>query len=769
MDFKSISPALVGTQRSVYLVRKIEPSGRWNRAVLIPAAAGVPSSARPAAAGVGLITLIVRKFHLPAPWKRTPQGTSEYSEPTELISGDGTFNETGLEEFINSVKLCECGVLYRVVAIMGPQSSGKSTLLNHLFHTQFTEMDASIGRKQTTKGIWIAKAPNIEPLTMVLDLEGTDGLERGQDDTTFEKQSALFALVIADILLINMWCNDIGRENAANRPLLKTIFEVMMRLNISRKTTLLFVIRDKAKSPILMERLEFKLKEDVQKIWQVVPKGQDFKDTPLSHFFNVEVTALSNFEDKEEQFKEEVGELRQIFSQLLSPGGLAGDRRRGVVPASAFNLSVKEMWETIKQNKDLDLPTHKKMVATVRCEEIADDKLRLFASNKDWLDVEQEVETRVVSGFSAKISSILNRYVLEYDSESEHFEEDVRNAKRQHLESKAFEVVYPAYINMLGHLRWEVLQKFETQLKELLSEGAGFAESVRTCGQSCELEFDKRCSDAAVEQAKWDSSIVRKELLRDIENHALHVRADKLPQVVEQCRERLSSKLTRHLNGLFKHRGDDVVNWASIRSLLNRETDSAASALCSATVAFELDQPDLQLKLTDLRLHATKLVENKFKEETDNVLHLMKERYILSLKENEEPFRKCLKLLSTMAVIRLDERDDDGVESLLFSELMGGDSGVQRSGDPLDSYTWEEVPPEVTLITPIGCKDIWVQFKMDIESKLKQTDDVEAKVSGSKQLPFKSDDYVDFEVCIFYLFALFKTCSTIRKVDLIVN
>ena len=35
-------------------------------------------------------------------------------------------------------------------------------------------------RHQTTKGIWIAKAVGIEPFTVVLDLEGTDGTERGQ-------------------------------------------------------------------------------------------------------------------------------------------------------------------------------------------------------------------------------------------------------------------------------------------------------------------------------------------------------------------------------------------------------------------------------------------------------------------------------------------------------------------------------------------------------------------------------------------------------------
>ena len=95
------------------------------------------------------------------------------------------------------------------------------------FGTGFTEMDAMKGRNQTTKGIWFAKSTKItEPVTMVMDLEGSDGRERGEDDTSFERQSSLFALAVADILLVNMWAKDIGREAGSGKPLLKTIFQV---------------------------------------------------------------------------------------------------------------------------------------------------------------------------------------------------------------------------------------------------------------------------------------------------------------------------------------------------------------------------------------------------------------------------------------------------------------------------------------------------------------------------------------------------------------
>jgi hypothetical protein len=107
----------------------------------------------------------------------------------------------------------------------------------------------------------------------------------------------------------------------------------------------------------------------------------------------VQVTALSSFEEKEDQFREQVlwrsletceefyvwkvqknvskqlfsrtyvyldqvQQLRQRFSNSIAPGGLAGDRR-GVVPASGFLFSSQQIWKVIRENKDLDLPAHK--------------------------------------------------------------------------------------------------------------------------------------------------------------------------------------------------------------------------------------------------------------------------------------------------------------------------------------------------------------------------------------------------------------------------
>ncbi|KAK4789742.1 hypothetical protein SAY86_017046 [Trapa natans] len=679
-------------------------------------------------------------------------GTPSECCSTQLIDGDGGFNVTGLENFIKEVQLKECGLSYAVVSIMGPQSSGKSTLLNNLFGTNFREMDAFRGRhvlnatftydhfiSQTTKGVWMAIGAGIEPLTIVMDLEGTDGRERGEDDTAFEKQSALFALAVSDIVLINMWCHDIGREQAANKPLLKTVFQVMMRLFSPRKTTLIFVIRDKTRTPL--EALEPVLREDVQKIWDSVPKPEAHKETPLSEFFNIEVVALSSFEEKEEQFKEQVASLRARFFYSIAPGGLAGDRR-GVVPASGFSFSAQQIWKVIKENKDLDLPAHKVMVATVRCDEIANEKFSDFTANKEWCQIEEAVQSEPVPGFGQKLSVILEACLAGYESEATYFDEKVRTSKRKQLEEKLLQLVLPAFQSVMGHLRSGTLEKFKETFDKALSGGEGFSSAARECTKLYMAQFEEGCTDAVIEQAKWDTSKVKEKLKRDIDAHIAALREAKLSELSKVCETKLDESLSGSLEALLDEANDQT--WPAIRKLIQCETEYAVSEFSSAVSGFELDEQTKEKMIGHLRDHARGVIEAKVKQEAGRVLSRMKDRFetlfsrdadsmprIWTGKEDIHTITKTarsasLKLLSTMAAVRLDS-EPDNIEKSLSIALLGPksnstitDRSITYRADPLASSTWEKVPSSKTLITPIQCKNLWRQFKSETEYSVAQ-------------------------------------------------
>ncbi|KAG6754339.1 hypothetical protein POTOM_042371 [Populus tomentosa] len=415
----------------------------------------------------------------------------------QLISGDGVLNVKGLENFTRTTNLAQRRPSYAVVAVIGPQSSGKSTLLNKLFRTDFWMMDAHEGRRQTTQGIWMGKGIGIEPFTIAMDVEGSDSGERAQEGTTtFEKQSALFALAIADIVIINMWCQDIGREHAASRPLLKTVFETPL------------------------ERLQRDLRQDIDKIWAAAAKR---KAQTLGDFFNVEIIALPHYVHEKERFNEQVDLQRQRFIDSISPGGLVGDRK-DVQPASGFPLRVEQIWKTIKENKDLDLPALEVMVATFRCGQIAKEKLSRLKLDETWLAINEDLKSGPVSEFGKKLSNILENYLSQYDMETMGYEERIRKDRRQRLETEALEAVYPAYAAMLQHLRSIALKSFKTKLEKTVTEkrGDGFKAFVDSCGRSIMLEFKKGCEDATIKKrvSGWvaGEANVKETLQLEIEN-----------------------------------------------------------------------------------------------------------------------------------------------------------------------------------------------------------------------------------------------------------
>jgi hypothetical protein len=150
-----------------------------------------------------------------------------------------------LNAYLQQTKTAQAGFNYHLISVFGSQSTGKSTLLNYLFGTEFGVMSET-ERRQTTKGIWMSKnkkgvsdddGPQAQKMAeniLVMDVEGTDGRERGEDQD-FERKSALFALATSEVLIVNIWEHQVGLYQGANMGLLKTVFEVNLQLFLKDK------------------------------------------------------------------------------------------------------------------------------------------------------------------------------------------------------------------------------------------------------------------------------------------------------------------------------------------------------------------------------------------------------------------------------------------------------------------------------------------------------------------------------------------------------
>lgn len=152
-----------------------------------------------------------------------------------------------ISTYLNIEKIIPAGFNYHLISVFGSQSTGKSTLLNYLFGTQFGVMSEQ-ERRQTTKGIWMSKNKRAEGGSgmaeniLVMDVEGTDGRERGEDQD-FERKSALFALATSEVLIVNIWEHQVGLYQGANMGLLKTVFEVNLQLFVKDNQYVLLAFR----------------------------------------------------------------------------------------------------------------------------------------------------------------------------------------------------------------------------------------------------------------------------------------------------------------------------------------------------------------------------------------------------------------------------------------------------------------------------------------------------------------------------------------------
>ena len=396
-----------------------------------------------------------------------------------LILYDLTFNEKLKTFFTENNFSPESGKVYQTIGIIGCQSSGKSTLLNHVFNTKFEIMSDDIGRAQTTKGIWIAL--NKEYNTIIFDVEGTDSKERGDDRLKFEQCSSLFTLAMSDVLMINMWTNDIGRYTASNYGVLKVVFEQNLKLfQQESEKKIIIVLRDFDSNVDDISKLKEGIMSDMIKIWNEIPKPEEFKDQPCSKYFKFEFITLAHKFYQTEKFNQGIEEIKDRLKRGKD------DKKTGANMNSIFNLVdydknvpidgfykyCLDIWTNILNNKDLNIPGQKEMLARFKCEEIKMASLNLVEQKINELEIEST--SNIMNDFGEKAKQILQEAMNNYDPLAKNYlsyiYQDVRNSLEEDLSNK----MYSGFSNQLKRLIPKFQKKFRTHFEEELKKNDNF-------------------------------------------------------------------------------------------------------------------------------------------------------------------------------------------------------------------------------------------------------------------------------------------------------
>ena len=336
-------------------------------------------------------------------------------------------------------------------------------------------MDPEQGNSQTTQGIWVSVASNHR--TIIIDCEGTDSKERGENRLQFENCSSLFCLALSDVLLMNMWTQDVGRYTASNYNVLKMVFEMNLKLfqqHCAKK--IVVVLRDYNEKLCKKEKFEKQILNDISALWNDIKKPENLKNSTPNEFFFFEFITLPHKIFEEAKFDDEIAVLRQRFDpsnkEYLfdhSDGGKG-------VPIESYNNYCASVWDTIIKEKDLNIPSQKQMLAIYRCNEIKDSAYQNIKSRINELNRLSTLSR--ISNYCLEVRNIVETCMNDYDTKACFYLEkifvDVQIALKQVLVHET----YISFTNQINRILPVCLKFFSKSLNEELTKGSNFFQTV---------------------------------------------------------------------------------------------------------------------------------------------------------------------------------------------------------------------------------------------------------------------------------------------------
>ncbi|KAK4975617.1 Dynamin-like GTPase that mediates homotypic ER fusion [Elasticomyces elasticus] len=612
-------------------------------------------------------------------------GTEDnYEHGIQLIDEDKNYNDN-LPVYLQLEGIIRAGFNYHLISVFGSQSTGKSTLLNHLFGTEFGVMSEQ-ERRQTTKGIWMSKnkkehadgggkgmAENI----LVMDVEGTDGRERGEDQD-FERKSALFALATSEVLIVNIWEHQVGLYQGANMGLLKTVFEVNLQLFLKDSKTamrslLFFVIRDHLGTTPL-SNLRQTLLQDLSRIWTSLSKPPGLEKSRIEDYFDFAFVALPHKILQPERFVSEVEKLGTRFRE-----GFKDPKRSGLVldeesqpillpeyhrriPADGFSMYASGVWDQIVNNKDLDLPTQQELLAQFRCDEISREVLVAF--DEAIVPLEEKQADAIRSGKPSvipKLGKMMNTARVEvlknFETEASRYHKGVYKRKMAELETKVDGRLKALFQGQLSAAHKSGVYAFSEAVSAAVKSGQkkgasyDFQQIVQSEKQKALHNFEQEAQSTLIKGTSWSN--YEQELSsyqKDLNEVSARLRKDEMRRLATRIerwvRSKISDSIGLEFNKLGSGRGGSGAPetgeklpsekdlWDRIWSLFTDSVQLAESRFTERARSFDASPEEVDIGLWRLRRKSWGVLRAKIDEE------VMEGNILLKLRENfEDKFR----------------------------------------------------------------------------------------------------------------------------------
>ena len=211
---------------------------------------------------------------------------------------------------------------------------------------------------------------------------------------------------------------------ASNYEIIKIIFEINLRFfNQESPKQLLFVIRD-FKDTENLDYIQRIITEDVHKLWAEIKKPKQFESVPAEKFFELKFYTMHNFIYEKEKFVKDAKQLADRFREPSSPNFYFKniDISKNI-PFDGLYMFAENVWNTIKENKELNLPSQKIIVSSFRCSELKREALDISLREVDKL--KKSVSNNLHDNLRSELEQVLNTSMGHFKDNTEQYEDAI--------------------------------------------------------------------------------------------------------------------------------------------------------------------------------------------------------------------------------------------------------------------------------------------------------------------------------------------------------
>jgi len=459
-------------------------------------------------------------------------------------------------------------------------------------------MDAQSFRKQTTKGIWTHVSTDNK--LMILDIEGADSRERWEEKSAFEKRTALFGLVISNALIINVWLQEIGRFSAANYEILKLVFELNLRFfKTESAKKIVFCIRD-FNDRENIEYISKILVADVERLWNEIPKPDQYRNISSKEVFEVEVFPIHNYIYEKPVFLNDVDKLRQLLSSKHSPNYLFHNYQPRNIPFDAMFDYMQQIWSAIVENKDINIPNQKVMVSSFRCGELKNEALKQsidgFKNLKVSLKAGKEVNLR------EEYENILKNSISFFELNSAYYDptiiEENQNDLKQRIEIEFDGLFKEQNEKMIDEMVDKLLSNMKSLINSQNETSASVLKTIALQKDDLKVKYSTFLEKFNFEESK------NKEYYRYFNLKLSGTVTSFLSSAVNTFIKKIIRNYMKTLDDLIFETFQNFTaeTWGNFNNAVSRYVESVGSEM----QAMKRDYEEVQVIFTEELIHSTK-------------------------------------------------------------------------------------------------------------------------------------------------------------------